>query len=222
MNTQPFRRLLPVLLLPLMAASAPVKPAPVKPAVETSVHGDYVEARTASVFAGACHYNGERVTEGRSAILAWSVRGGSYHGVDLSGVRVLAAVACDDNLAEAKAARTSELTIDAADDATATAAAAWVKATLGDQLGTVVKVLRAAVTFTHDSEAFAVASAGEASMTVKPMPDAGCCSQPHLVWYQPLMPVEHRRVGYTEAASCTSGVTTWSRSDENSAFYGTF
>ena len=31
-------------------------------AENVSVRGDYVEVRTASVFAGACHYNGEIVT----------------------------------------------------------------------------------------------------------------------------------------------------------------
>lgn len=216
MTTRPFRRFLPVLLLPLVAASAAVKPA------DAPVRGEYVEARTASVFAGACHYNGERVTEGRSAILAWSISGGSYGDVDLAGVRVIATVASDENLAEAKAGRTSELTVDAKDDAVAKAAVAWAKSKVGESLGTVVKTRRAAVTFKHDSDAFAVASAGAASMTVKPMPDGGCCSQPHLVWYQPLMPVENRRVGYTETASCTSGVAAWTRSDENSAFYGTF
>ena len=30
-----------------------------------SIKGDYVEVRTASVFAGACHFNGEVTTTGR-------------------------------------------------------------------------------------------------------------------------------------------------------------
>ena len=34
-------------------------------AENVSLRGDYVEVRTASVFAGACHYNGEVVTTGR-------------------------------------------------------------------------------------------------------------------------------------------------------------
>jgi hypothetical protein len=42
-------------------------------AENVSLRGDYVEVRTASVFAGACHYNGEVVTTGRDAIMAWNV-----------------------------------------------------------------------------------------------------------------------------------------------------
>src|SRR5918997_2889835 len=56
------------------------------------VRGVYVEARTASVFAGACHYNGELTTAGREAVLAWSVKEGSWGGVELAGVRAVAGV----------------------------------------------------------------------------------------------------------------------------------
>ncbi|MCA1632087.1 MAG: hypothetical protein LC774_17540, partial [Acidobacteria bacterium] len=56
-------------------------------AAADGVRGVYVEARTASVFAGACHYNGELTTAGREAVLAWSVKEGSWGGVNLAGVR---------------------------------------------------------------------------------------------------------------------------------------
>jgi len=46
----------------------------------TSVKGDYVEVRTASVFAGACHYNGEVTTTGRDALMAWNVTSGNFCG----------------------------------------------------------------------------------------------------------------------------------------------
>ena len=54
-------------------------------AENVSLRGDYVEVRTASVFAGACHYNGEVVTTGRDAMMAWNVTSGKWQGVDLSG-----------------------------------------------------------------------------------------------------------------------------------------
>ena len=40
------------------------------PETDIEPAGTYVEARTASVFAGACHYNSELVTAGREALLA--------------------------------------------------------------------------------------------------------------------------------------------------------
>src|SRR5436853_3423142 len=81
-------------------------------AEKTSVQGDYVEVRTASVFAGACHYNGEVVTTGRDAMMAWNVTSGKWQGVDLSGVRAMAIVSSDANLSENNAARQSEIIVD--------------------------------------------------------------------------------------------------------------
>src|SRR4030095_15497833 len=95
-------------------------------AENVSLRGDYVEVRTASVFAGACHFNGEVVTTGRDAMMAWNVTAGKWQGVDLTGVRVLAIVSADANLAEGNAARQSEIIIDSA--ASRTQALAMVNA----------------------------------------------------------------------------------------------
>src|SRR5207247_8389756 len=81
-------------------------------AEKTSVQGDYVEVRTASVFAGACHFNGEVVTTGRDALMAWNVTSGSWNATDLIGMRAIAIVNSEENLANAKAARRSELILD--------------------------------------------------------------------------------------------------------------
>src|SRR6185436_8745589 len=77
----------------------------------SSIKGDYVEVRTASVFAGACHYNGELTTAGRDALMAWNVRSGAWRGVDLAGVRIVAIVSAEANLAENNAARNSAIII---------------------------------------------------------------------------------------------------------------
>src|SRR5712691_13337040 len=74
-----------------------------------AVRGDYVEVRTASVFAGACHYNGEVTTTGRDALMAWNVTAGKWNGVDLAGVRAVAIVTSEVNLSDNDAARRSEI-----------------------------------------------------------------------------------------------------------------
>src|SRR6476620_11868051 len=81
-------------------------------AESVSLRGDYVEVRTASVFAGACHYNGEVVTTGRDAMMAWNVTSGKWRGVDLSGVRAMAIVTSDANLSDSDAERSSEIILD--------------------------------------------------------------------------------------------------------------
>src|SRR5258707_3539396 len=81
-------------------------------AENVSLRGDYVEVRTASVFAGACHYNGEVTTTGRDAMMAWNVTSGKWQGVDLAGVRVMAIVSAGANLSDTDSARQSEIVID--------------------------------------------------------------------------------------------------------------
>src|SRR6266581_9812487 len=81
-------------------------------AESVSVRGDYVEVRTASVFAGACHYNGEVTTTGRDALMAWNVTEGKWNGIDLAGVRAVAIVTSEVNLSDNDGSRRSEIIID--------------------------------------------------------------------------------------------------------------
>jgi hypothetical protein len=193
-------------------------------AENVSLRGDYVEVRTASVFAGACHYNGEVVTTGRDAMMAWNVTSGKWQGVDLTGVRVLAVVSADANLSEGNAARQSEIIIDA--NASRTQALAMVSALkekYAASLGKVVEVRSAPIAFERNGRTYAVMT-NEAAINVEAMPNDLCCKMPNLIWYAPLVGLENRKVGYTSKALYSGKVVgePWSRSGENSAFYGTF
>jgi hypothetical protein len=192
--------------------------------LQASVSGDYVEVRSASVFAGACHFNGELVTTGRDAMMAWNVRRGQWKGTSLDGVRAMAVVSSEANLAE-KAPHRSELIIDtAASDAQTSAIVDALKQTYGASLGSVVAVRRAAIAFEHVGKSYAVSAGEVAKLSVEGMPNDECCKMPHQVWYEPLVPLMHRKVGYTKDARYAGGAVadSWQRADENSAFYGTF
>ena len=217
------KSLLPILLLGFIA-SAPLPPK-VLPQPDNSITGDYVEARTASVFAGACHYNGELVTDGREAILAWNIFHGSWKGVDLSGVRAMAEVVGDANLGDDQATRKCELAVDpSATRAQAAAVANLLQSHTDSQIGELQPVHRAVISFRHDGGTYVINAEGFAAMTVHAMPNNDCCTQPNLVWYKPLMPLQHRKVGYTESSRYLAGTLgdAWQRADENSAFYGSF
>ena len=193
-------------------------------AENVSLRGDYVEVRTASVFAGACHYNGEVVTTGRDAMMAWNVANGKWQGVDLSGVRAIAIVSADVNLAEDNAARTSEIIVDSsASRAQALAMVNALKEKYAAALGTVAAVRSAPISFERNGRNYNVVT-NEASINVEAMPNDLCCKMPNLVWYTPLVGLENRKVGYTSKALYSGKVVgqPWSRSGENSAFYGTF
>ncbi|HYV25399.1 MAG TPA: DUF1326 domain-containing protein, partial [Pyrinomonadaceae bacterium] len=183
-------------------------------AENVQMRGDYVEVRTASVFAGACHYNGEVVTTGRDAMMAWKVTNGQWQGVDLSGVRALAIVSADANLAENNAARTSEIIVDSnASRAQAVAMVNALKEKYAAALGTVAAVRSAPIRFERNGRTYNVVT-NEASMNVEAMPNDLCCKMPNLVWYTPLVGIENRKVGYTSKALYSGKVVgePWSRS----------
>jgi hypothetical protein len=193
-------------------------------AESTSVKGDYVEVRTASVFAGACHYNGEVTTTGRDALMAWNVTSGQWGGVDLAGVRAIAVVSADDNLSNAQAGRRAELIIDkAANHDQTVAMVSAIKSRYADTLGQVVSVRSAPINFKHEANTYTVSSS-EAAIDVEAMPNDLCCRMPNLVWYTPLVSLGQRKVGYTVKALYAGHTVgdTWERAGENSAFYGNF
>jgi hypothetical protein len=188
------------------------------------LRGDYVEVRTASVFAGACHFNGEVTTTGRDAMMAWNVSNGSWQGVNLAGVRAMAIVRAEDSLGNSNAARESQILIDSsASRAQSLALFNALKEKYASSLGKIVSVKNVPITFVRNGNTFAVA-ADKAAIDVEAMPNDLCCKMPNLVWYTPLVGLENRKVGYTTNAtySGTDVSEPWSRSGENSAFYGNF
>src|SRR5215212_497557 len=82
----------------LITALLAATPALLAAAGHTNISGDYVEARTAEVFAGGCIQGSEGEGAGREAILAWRVGRGQVNGVSLDGLSVVAVVAGDVNL----------------------------------------------------------------------------------------------------------------------------
>lgn len=185
--------------------------------------GTYVEARNASVFAGACHANGEYDHQGRAALLGWSIERGGWDGVDLSGVRLAAAVRADENLAEG-GARRSLVWVDAPDAATRAAALAWLAAVQGERLGTVLATTPAPVVLRTPEGAYALEVAARLELRGRTRADRTCCSMPEAVWYAPLDDVGGRRVGWS--ARCrfagAPGLAAWIHEDANNAFTGSF
>ena len=60
--------------------------------VTATITGDYAEFRTADVYTGPCFANGEVGLTGEEAVLAWHVTSGTWEGVRLDGLNVIAVV----------------------------------------------------------------------------------------------------------------------------------
>src|SRR5262245_58562402 len=118
-----------------------------------SVSGSYVEARTAEVFTGGCIMGSEAETMGKEAVLAWRVDRGSFNGISLDGLAVVAAVAGDKNLGiqeigGEKAVTRSTLFVDQrANPAQRLALVAMANDLSNGTLGTIVNVSPSPITF---------------------------------------------------------------------------
>ena len=60
--------------------------------VAATIAGEYAEFRTADVYTGPCFANGEVGLTGEEAVLAWHVTAGTWEGVRLDGLSVIAVV----------------------------------------------------------------------------------------------------------------------------------
>ena len=55
-----------------------------KPAA--TISGTYLEVRSCDVYTGPCFSNAEMGSNGKEAILTWSIKEGAWQGVDLAGL----------------------------------------------------------------------------------------------------------------------------------------
>jgi hypothetical protein len=190
-----------------------------------AVTGDYVESRSANVFVGACHHEGEIQTAGRNAVLAWNVTGGEFNGVSLKGVTAVAVVAGDKHLQLPEAKRRSVLYV--SDRATAEqrqALAALLKERAPNALGEVVAVKTAPVTFDASGDMYRVNAAGSVDMKIRKQTAELCCKQPYEMWGKPFVPVTAAKAGYCVGVQYKDAglLQSWSSTDQNNAYFGQF
>jgi hypothetical protein len=194
------------------------------------ITGDYVEARTAEVFAGGCIMNSEAETMGRQAVMAWRIASGSFDSVALGGLTVAAAVAGDRNLGmremggEAPTAVKAIITVDPrATQAQRDALVKFVRALSGGLITHVIRVDVAPVRFATSQNFVAVSVPDSMTLTVnKEMKHDPSCGA--MQWFTPFTRLANAAMGVAEAHEYSGkGLgTTWSAPNKRSAFFGTF
>jgi len=211
----------------LVVGSLLATPAVAGPSGE--IHGDYVEARTSDVYTGPCFANGEVGLTGREAVMAWRVREGSWQGVDLSGLSVVAVVKASATLGDPYAtpypAKAVVILDEAATARQRTALANLARARAGKLLEDVVATHVARV------DAF-FGTPGQASVLVPGLVDVRTRPLGHhdhicgneFVYYPPLSPVTDAVPAYTLANRFEGDDfrSTWSSPLKRSAFVATF
>jgi Protein of unknown function (DUF1326) len=193
-----------------------------------SIKGAYVEARTGEVFAGGCVINGEAATTGREALLAWKVDRGSFDGVTLNGLAVVAAVAGDVNLSireiggDSAQTRTALFVDERATPAQRSALVAMAKRLSNGVIDKVVELTPSAIQFVDDGTAYRVATKSIRLTVEKEMKHDPTCGGRQ--WFHPLSSLEGATMGQTaeNAFNGTTLGTKWSDPNKHSSFFGTF
>jgi hypothetical protein len=241
MRTQ--RKLALVAALALVALSpAPLRseaPHSASPRIDPAApRGHYIEARTAAVFAGACHYGAQLTTQGREAVIAWCFDGGQADGLSLAGVNVVCAVSGEANLAEDAERHSIVYVSESATPAQGRAAVKLVRARHADLLGDVRSVRTAKIAHRSDEDGYAVTIPGVLTVAGDVVPDR-CCKMELQVWYAPLaerdgvvpsgLELDGRNVRDVEIGNNAtfryderSLGPVWRRHDENNGFVGRF
>jgi hypothetical protein len=201
--------------------------------VPTSVRGDYIEARTADVFTGACFANSEVGLTGDLAVLGWRIQEGAYAGVKLDGLTVVAVVKAKATLGDVNAEPypvKSALIIDeSATPEQRLALKAFAQRMGGDLLADVVKVDYAPMTFDVEGNnvhhATAKLTAGNlATIQTRAIGKGDHVCSNEEVWYRPLTKVDHAMPAIAIAHNYKGdGLgTRWSSPDKRSAFVANF
>jgi hypothetical protein len=198
-----------------------------------SIHGNYIEARTADVYTGPCFANGEAEQVGREAVFGWKIDGGDWHGVKLAGLSVVAVIRSEHTLglsSEPVNPAKAVLIVDQRADAEQRLALqSFAKHMGGDLLASVVKVDYVPIELTiqngniHGGAAKLTAGA-LAEIQTRAMSAADHVCGNEEVWYPPLTKTEHVMPAYALENSYTGDGLgeTWHNRFKRSGFVGTF
>jgi hypothetical protein len=195
------------------------------------VAGDYVEVRTAQVFAGGCIMGSEGEAAGREAILAWRVNRGTVDGVQLDGLSVVAAATADINLgthelggAPATILKSVVLVDERANRAQRAALVAMARDLAPSIVRSVVETRAVPIAFERSGDHVTV-RAGEASLdVVTNVPHSPNCGA--LKWFEPLARTDNAQIGVTRSQEWTGAALgpRWKQvsDDKRSSFVATF
>jgi hypothetical protein len=198
---------------------------------QSTIHGDYIETRSADVYTGQCFANGEVNLVGNEAILAWHVAEGSWDGVSLEGLTVAAAVKAAGTLGDPYEnpypAQSVILVDDQANSQQQAALLGFAKHMGGELLSNVKSVLPVPMELVvnHEHHGAAMLRAGRFAI----VQTRSIGSQDHLcgnevTFYPPLTEVTHSMpaVALTDAYHGPGLGVDWESHGKRSAFVGTF
>ena len=187
----------------------------VEAATASLVSGWFLEARDLSVFAGACHVNGEADSQGQSAVCAWNLEGG-----EVDGLTVVAAIEGEDNLAHGGKRKSKLFLPQQTTERQRRVVQDWLVSEHGETLGSIADVEVTELVFEREGNQFRLRAGDAVEISGLAVADGSCCSMKEQRWYEPLAGPEGAVVANPDTCRVNpgQGFTAWSYADANSAF----
>jgi hypothetical protein len=197
------------------------------------ISGDYLETRSADVYTGQCFANGEVGLTGDQAILAWRVRQGSWEGVSLRGLSVVAAVKARGTLGDPYSnpypAKAVIIVDSRADRQQRAALVRFAQAQAGELLRQIVHIEAAPIDLEvrqhHAHHGAALLRAGAfATVETRSLGDKDHLCGNEETYYPPLTQLAHAMpaVAETDAYHGPGLGVSWETHGKRSAFVGSF
>lgn len=198
-----------------------------------SIHGNYIEARTADVYTGPCFANGEAEQVGKEAVFGWKIDSGDWHGVSLNGLAVVAVIRTEHTLglsSEPINPAKAVLIVDSRADAEQRLALqSFARHMGGELLANVAKVDFVPIELTVEGNNIHNGAAKLTAGVLAEVQTRGMNATDHIcgneeVWYPPLTKTEHVMPAYAlENTYAGDGLgETWHNRYKRSGFVGTF
>jgi hypothetical protein len=197
------------------------------------IQGNYIEARPADVYTGACFANAEVGQVGRHAVFGWNIASGRWQGQDLAGLSVVGVVQASHTLGDVHHTAypvKSVLIVDSRAGAMQRLALQnFAKTMAGDLLQQVVRVDYQPIKFLikgdniHAREV-SMTAGDEAAIETRALEGTDGICHNEDVWYPPLVKVSHAMPAFALAHQFQGAGLggTWRNPYKRSAFVGTF
>lgn len=206
-----------------MAASVPT----------TEVSGNYVEARTADVYTGPCFANSEVQLVGNLAVFGWQINKGTWDGVKLDGLSVVAAVRASSTLGDdfysSYPVKAFLMVDERASIEQRDALRRFAQRMSGDLLQDIVKIEALPIEFSIKGESIHNAQVMLSAGTLAKIQTRSMSSGDHIcsneeTWYRPLTKLDHSMPAFALSHRFDGKDLNarWSSPDKRSAFVGTF
>jgi hypothetical protein len=196
----------------------------------TTIRGQYLEARTCDVFAGACFANADTGLTGKNAVLAWKIDTGTMNGTKLDGLGVLAVISTAETLGlkQSVIGRAVVIVDEKATPAQRQSLVQFVQKQAGRLVGEVVAIRSSSINLSIcncDGEGCATLTAGMVKIATRCIDlehDKACGNESTI--YSPLVRGVSAKPAYATEHSFTGTDLneTWSDSGRRGAFVGSF